>query len=102
MNKDELNNQQNIKKQHGGKRPGAGRKRKMEESELITKLSPLEDIAFQKLGEKIKAGDIKSLQIFFNYYLGLPAQKIQQTLEGNLSTVAVEVIRPQVTDEQYN
>jgi hypothetical protein len=102
MNNDELNNQIEIKKTRGGKRPGAGRKRKMEESELITKLSPLEDLAFQKLGERIQANDIKALQIFFNYYLGLPAQKIQQTLEGNLSTVAVEVIRPQVTDEQYN
>jgi hypothetical protein len=97
-----LNNQQKIKAQHGGKRDGAGRKKKIEESELIQKLSPLEDIAFKKLGEKINAGDIKALQIFFNYYLGLPAQKVEQKIEGNLQQINVEVIRPQLVEEQLN
>lgn len=97
-----MNNQQEIKKQHGGKRPGAGRKKKIEEAELIGKLSPLEDMAFQKLGEKINAGDIKALQIFFNYYLGLPAQKIESKIEGNLSQINVEVVRPALVDSQDN
>ena len=96
----EMNNQN--KSRHGGKRVGAGRKRKIEESELIEKLSPLEDIAFQKLGERIKANDIKALQIFFNYYLGLPAQKVEQKIEGNLQQINVEIVRPQVLESQDN
>ena len=97
-----LNKQEKIKSQHGGKRDGAGRKKKIEETELIQKLSPLEDLAFKKLGEKISAGDIKALQIFFNYYLGLPAQKIEQKIEGNLQQINVEVIRPEVVEAQKN
>jgi hypothetical protein len=80
----------------GGKRPGAGRKRKMEEYELIEKLSPMADVAFTKLKELIAKGDVKALQIFMSYFVGLPTQKIESKVEGNLNQVSVEVVKPQL------
>lgn len=82
------------KSKRGGARPGAGRKRKMEEHELIEKLYPMADKAFQVLRQKVEEGDIKALQIFMQYYIGLPTQKIESKVEGNLNQVAVEVVRP--------
>ena len=82
------------KGKHGGARLGAGRKRKMEEHELIEKLYPMADKAFQVLRQKVEEGDIKALQIFMQYFVGLPTQKIESKIEGNLNNVAVEVVRP--------
>ena len=78
----------------GGKREGAGRKRRMEEHEIIEKLSPMSDIAFKVLQDKIKEGDMKAIQIFMSYFIGLPTQKIESKIEGNLNSVSVEVINP--------
>lgn len=86
--------QERKKSKRGGARPGAGRKRKMEEHELIEKLYPMAATAFQVLEQKVKEGDIKALQIFMQYYVGLPTQKIESKVEGNLNQVAVEVVRP--------
>jgi hypothetical protein len=86
--------QERKKSKRGGARPGAGRKRKMEEHELIEKLYPMADKAFQVLRQKVEEGDIKALQIFMQYYIGLPTQKIESKVEGNLNQVAVEVVRP--------
>ena len=85
-----------IKKRHGGSRQGAGRKRRMEEHEIIDKLSPKSDIAFKVLQDKIKEGDMKAIQIFMSYFIGLPTQKIESKIEGNLNSVSVEVIKPEL------
>jgi hypothetical protein len=77
----------------GGYRVGAGRKRRMEEYEIIEKLTPMEDIAFNVLQQKIKEGDMKAIQIFMQYFIGLPTQKIENKIEGNLNQVNVEVIK---------
>lgn len=99
-----MNNQEEIKskKQWGGKRPNSGRPRRMEENEIIQKLSPFENLAFEKLREKIEKGDIKALQIYFSYYLGQPTQKIDSRIEGNLTSIAVEVVRPGLLESQDN
>lgn len=78
----------------GGKREGSGRKRRMEEHEIIEKLTPMAEIAFNVLRDKIQDGDMKAIQIFMQYFIGLPTQKIESKIEGNLNSVSVEVIKP--------
>jgi len=62
------------RKYNGGSRSGAGRKPKSDEINLIEKLSPLEDIAFEALKEGVKKGDFKYVQLFYNYYAGKPRE----------------------------
>jgi hypothetical protein len=83
-----------VKGKNGGYRPGSGRKRRMEEYEIIEKLQPMAEIAFNVLREKIADGDMKAIQIFMSYFIGLPTQKIESKIEGNLNSVSVEVIKP--------
>lgn len=84
----------------GGARPGAGRKRRMEEHEIIAKLTPMADTAFKVLRQKIEEGDMKAIQIFCSYFIGLPTQKIENKIEGQLNQVSVEVVRPQYEDAE--
>lgn len=82
------------KSKRGGARPGSGRKRRMEEHEIIEKLTPMADIAFKVLRDKVAEGDMKAIQIFMNYFIGLPTQKIENKIEGQLNQVSVEVVKP--------
>lgn len=59
---------------HGGKRQGAGRKPKADELNLIEKLTPLEDAAYQALKKGVESGDFKYVQLFYNYYAGKPRE----------------------------
>jgi|TARA_B100001094_G_scaffold74985_1_gene71382 hypothetical protein len=59
---------------HGGKRQGAGRKPKADELNLIEKLTPLEDAAYQALKAGVEKGDFKYVQLFYNYYAGKPRE----------------------------
>lgn len=59
---------------HGGKRQGAGRKPKADELNLIEKLTPLEDAAYQALKAGVESGDFKYVQLFYNYYAGKPRE----------------------------
>ena len=59
---------------HGGKRQGAGRKAKADEVNLIEKLTPLEDAAYQALKKGVESGDFKYVQLFYNYYAGKPRE----------------------------
>ena len=84
------------KRKWGGARLGAGRKSKLEEDELMDKLHPMADDFFIKMHEKIREGDMKALQIFAAYYIGLPTQKIESKIEGNLNQIAIEIIKPNI------
>ena len=84
------------KRKWGGARPGAGRKSKLDEDELMAKLHPMASDFFTKMHEKIKEGDMKALQIFAAYYIGLPTQKIESKIEGNLNQIAIEIIKPNI------
>ena len=84
------------KKKVGGFRPGSGRKKRMEEQQIIEKLHPMATTAFTKLHEKIKEGDMKAIQLFCAYYIGLPTQKIESKIEGNLNNIAIEIIKPNI------
>ena len=90
--------QRNEKKKVGGFRPG--RKKRMEEDAIIEKLHPMATTAFNKLHEKIKEGDMKAIQLFCAYYIGLPTQKIESKIEGNLNQIAIEIIKPNILIQQ--
>ena len=62
------------RKFNGGKREGAGRKPKSEESKLIEKLSPLEPLAFEALKKGLEKGDFKYVQLYYNYVAGKPKE----------------------------
>lgn len=88
------------KSKRGGFRPGSGRKRRMEEHEVIEKLTPMATEAFQVLQNKIREGDMKAIQLFMQYFIGLPTQKIENKIEGNLNQVSVEVVKPELKLEK--
>ncbi len=88
------------KRKWGGARPGAGRKSKLAEDELMQQLNPMASDFFIKLHEKIKEGEIKALQLFAAYYIGLPTQKIESKIEGNLNQIAIEIIKPNILIQQ--
>lgn len=101
MTDEQLNKKiEERKSKRGGARPGAGRKRKMEEHELIERLYPMAANAFEVLQNKIKEGDMKAIQLFMQYFIGLPTQKIENKIEGNLNQVSVEVVKPEVKLEK--
>lgn len=74
----------------GGKRQGSGRKSKADEVKLIEKLSPLEDLALQKLHEGLESGDYKFVSLFYQYFYGKPRETQDITL--NQDTPLFEVI----------
>jgi hypothetical protein len=65
---------------HGGSREGAGRKPKSEEIELIDKLSPLDEIAFEKLEAGLKDGGYNFIKLFMEYRFGKPKETITNTV----------------------
>ena len=89
------------KRKRGGARTGAGRKSKLAEDELMQQLNPMASDFFIKLHEKIKEGDIKALQLFAAYYIGLPTQKIESKIEGNLNQIAIEIIKPNILIQDH-
>jgi hypothetical protein len=82
-------------KGRGGFRQGSGRKKKPDESELMEQLYPLQGIAMAALEQGLSKGDPKAMDIFFRYFFGLPTQRIESKVEGNLNQVNIEVLRPQ-------
>ena len=59
----------------GGFRVGSGRKPKVEEIEIIERLSPLDELAFKALEKGVRAGEIKFVKLFFEYRYGKPKQQ---------------------------
>lgn len=95
MTEEQLQRRINERKsKRGGARVGAGRPKRMDEQAIIEKLTPMSTTAFAKLNEKILEGDMKAIQLFMQYFIGLPTQKIESKIEGQLNQVSVEVIKP--------
>ena len=88
------------KKKKGGARPGAGRPKRMDEQAIIEKLSPMAETAFKVLQQKIAEGDMMAIKLFCSYFIGLPTQKIENKIEGQLKQVSVEVVRPELAKEE--
>ena len=79
---------------HGGKRQRSGRKSKAEEQQLVERLSPLEDIAHQKLKAAINDGEQWAIKMYFEYMYGKPRQTMDVTTKGDkITNVQIEVIR---------
>lgn len=76
----------------GGKRINAGRKSKSQELQLIEELSMYDQLAVQTLIEGIKKGDIRCLQLWFNYRLGKPTETQNVTLVQEQPTYEVIVL----------
>ena len=88
------------KKTRGGFRIGSGRKRKMEEHEIMEKLSPMAETAFKVLEQKILEGDMIAIKLYMSYFIGLPTQKIESKIEGQLNSVKIDVVKPQLVKEE--
>lgn len=91
---------QKTKGKWGGPRPNSGRPKRMEETEIIEKLKPMEIKAFKALEKKIDEGDIKAIQIYLNYYIGMPTQRVESKIEGQLNQVSIEVVKPQMAPDE--
>ena len=68
----------------GGKREGSGRKAKTEEVQLIEKLKPLEDLAFEALKEGLQKKDFKFVQLYYNYFAGKPKETKDITINEDV------------------
>jgi len=62
---------------HGGKRPGAGRKKKVDELAMIEALGKHIDneAVFRVLKREIAKGNMKAISIYMNYMYGKPVDR---------------------------
>jgi len=69
---------------HGGHRNGAGRKPKASEQKLIERLNNIidEDEVLQVLKQLIKDGDLRAVQLYFNYRYGKPKDTMDLNTTG--------------------
>jgi hypothetical protein len=88
------------KKTRGGFRPGSGRPRRMDEQAIIEKLTPMAETAFKVLEQKILEGDMVAIKLYMSYFIGLPTQKIENKIEGQLNSVKIDVVKPQLVKEE--
>ena len=99
-----MNSQNDIKqpekKSRGGFRPGSGRPKRMDEQAIIEKLTPMAETAFKVLEQKILEGDMIAIKLYMSYFIGLPTQKVEQKIEGQLNSVKIDVVKPQLVKEE--
>ena len=97
----EESKQDQPKYKWGGKRPNqTGRPKRMDEQAIIEKLTPMAETAFKVLEQKILEGDMVAIKLYMSYFIGLPTQKIENKIEGQLNQVSVEVVRPEIVKEE--
>ncbi len=72
------------RKNNGGSRQGAGRKPKAQEQQLIERLDNIidEDEVLQVLKQLIKDGDLRAVQLYFNYRYGKPKDSVDLNTTG--------------------
>jgi hypothetical protein len=97
----EESKQEKSKGKWGGKRPNqTGRPKRMDEQAIIEKLTPMAETAFRVLAQKIAEGDMIAIKLYMSYFVGLPTQKIESKIEGQLNQLSVEVVRPELVKEE--
>jgi hypothetical protein len=62
----------------------SGRKPQSEDFKMVKRLTPLDDIAFEKLKEGIEAGDFKFIRLFFEMRWGKPKQIQEVTVTSEI------------------
>jgi hypothetical protein len=82
---------------HGGARPGAGRKPKADELNLINTMDSIisPDEVWYKVSQLAMSGDMQALKVWIEYRFGKAKQSVDITSGGEkLPTLMVEVVRP--------
>lgn len=77
------------RKNNGGARKNAGRKKRAEEEQIIWQLDSIieRETAVKKLKELIEQGNIKAIQLYFNYLYGKPTETRTLKVEGELPII---------------
>jgi hypothetical protein len=70
------------RKFNGGSRSGSGRPTKADEVQMIERLSPLDDVAFEQLKKGIERGEFAFIKLFFNFRFGRPTQITELTVNS--------------------
>jgi len=97
----EESKQEKVKGKWGGKRPNqTGRPKRMDEQAIIEKLTPMAAAAFNVLERKILEGDMNAIKLYMSYFLGMPTQKVEQKIEGQLNSVKIDVVKPVLVKEE--
>jgi hypothetical protein len=92
--------EQKPKGKWGGPRPNSGRPKRMDEQAIIEKLTPMAETAFKVLNQKILDGDMNAIKLYMSYFLGMPTQKVESKIEGQLNSVKIDVVKPQMVKEE--
>lgn len=66
----------------GGKRENAGRPKRVDEAELMRRLDPLVDSAFEALNKAVLNREAWAIKLFFEYWAGKPLQRVDMTTDG--------------------
>ena len=76
---------------HGGYRKGAGRKPKALELKAAEKLRAVldDEVAIEKLAEKVQAGDMKAIELWLAYIIGKPTDKLDLTTDGDKINIPI-------------
>ena len=77
------------RKNNGGARQGAGRKRKDEEQVLIERLDPLDPLALDGLEKGLKGGKPWAIKLYFEYRYGKPKQQTDITSLGERINIPI-------------
>jgi hypothetical protein len=73
--------------EHGGKRPGAGRKPKADEIKLIERIDNVidQDKAMKQLGDLVFEGNMQAIKLYFEYRYGKPKESVDIHTTGEAS-----------------
>lgn len=91
-----------AKNNHGGRRPGAGRKSKAEEKRISDLLRPFDGLALAKLKELIESGDRAALKLFFAYRWGQPAARAEIIDVSKLTPAEVDDLLKRILGDADN
>lgn len=83
----------------GGKRAGAGRKRKMEEDKIKEIFDPLLPFFINAMKEGLKMNDASWGRIFTDYHIGRPLQRTEVT-GANGAPIQFEEIKTYIASSE--